>query len=249
MKDNFSINSDAYLQYRPLYPDDFFNFLGTIQTNSENAWDCGTGNGQVAQKLAKLYKNVFASDISQAQLENAVKLNNIKYSVQPAESTNFPNNFFDLIVVAQAVHWFNFDKFYAEVNRTAKNNALLVIMGYGRLQISNEIDTLLDNFYYNIIGSYWDEERKYIDENYQTIPFPFEELNAPKFENAYDWTIDHLIGYLGTWSAVKHYLKNKGINPVDLIYKDLKQAWGEIEKRQINFPLLLRIGEIKNISS
>jgi ubiquinone/menaquinone biosynthesis C-methylase UbiE len=246
MKDNFSLNSEAYFQYRPHYPDSFFNYLGTLQPEPENAWDCGTGNGQVARKLAGLYKNVYASDISQAQLDKAVKLTNITYSVQPAENTNFPNNFFDLIVVAQAVHWLDFDKFYAEVTRTAKDKALLVIIGYGRFNISNEIDILIDNFYHKIIGSYWDEERKYIDEHYQTLPFPFNEFMVPPFENTYNWPLDHVIGYLKTWSAVKHFLKDKGYNPVDLIYDDLKKAWGKIERRKINFPLLLRIGKIQN---
>lgn len=249
MKDNFSEDSDLYLQYRPTYPDTFFDYLKTIQTHSENAWDCGTGNGQVAQKLARLYKNVFASDISQTQLDNAVKLDNIQYSVQQAEKTNFPDNFFDLIIVAQATHWFNFDKFYLEVNRTAKNDALLVIIGYARLRISNELDKIIDNFYFNIIGSHWNKERKYLDENYQTIPFPFEELSVPEFNNTYEWTLEHLIGYLGTWSAVKHYEKDKGVNPVKLIYEDLKKAWGKTEKNIINFPILLRIGKTrKNIS-
>jgi len=227
MKDNFSTNSDLYLQYRPDYPEDFFGYLKAIRPDAENVWDCGTGNGQVAQRIARLYKNIFASDMSQSQLDNAIRLNNIYYSVQPAEKTSFPSDFFDLIVVAQAVHWFDFDKFYLEVNRTAKPNALLVIMGYGRLKISDEVDTVIDNFYLNIIGSHWDKERKYIDENYQTIPFPFEELPVPEFKNVYEWTFDHLIGYLGTWSAVKHYIKDKGTNPLDLIYKDLKRTWGQ----------------------
>jgi methylase of polypeptide subunit release factors len=62
MKDNFSTNSDSYLQYRPDYPEDFFAYLKALQSDSENVWDCGTGTGQVAQKLAGRYKNVFASD-------------------------------------------------------------------------------------------------------------------------------------------------------------------------------------------
>jgi hypothetical protein len=153
-----------------------------------------------------------------------------------------------LIIVAQAVHWFDFDRFYLEVNRTAKKNALLVIIGYSRLKISNQLDNIIDNFYFNVIGNHWDKERKYIDENYQTIPFPFEEVKVPKFKNVYQWTFEHLTGYLETWSAVKHFIKDKGINPVDSVYEDLKHAWGQTDKRIINFPLLLRIGRIKNIS-
>ena len=245
MKDNFSIQSDKYARYRPAYPAAFFEYLQTIITGFDNAWDCGTGNGQVAEKLARFFKAVYATDISQKQLDNAIQLPNIYYSLQPAEQTNFKENFFDLVIVAQAVHWFNFEKFYAEVNRTAKNNAWIVILGYGMLSISPGLDTILDRFYHDIVGEYWDKERKYVDEHYQTIPFTFEEIKTPVFRNDYEWALDHVTGYLETWSAVNHYKKQNGTNPLDLIYNDLKAEWGETDKKIVRFPLLLRIGRIK----
>src|SRR5215471_13440479 len=103
MKDNFSSQSDQYAKYRPTYPRDLFDYLNFIVPNKQNAWDCGTGNGQVAYELAKTFENVFATDISEAQLDNAIQADNIIYSIQPAEKTNFENNLLDLIVVAQAI--------------------------------------------------------------------------------------------------------------------------------------------------
>ncbi|WP_298225191.1 class I SAM-dependent methyltransferase [Flavobacterium sp.] len=243
MKDNFSTASDQYALYRPTYPEAFFSYLNSLIPNPKTAWDCGTGNGQVAVKLSPFFENVYATDISEAQINQAPKLDNIHYSVQAAEQTDFPDNTFDLIVVAQAIHWFDFEKFYREVNRTAKDNALLVVIGYGRLEISTEIDALISTFYEDIIGTYWDAERRYIDEHYRTIPFPFEEISAPHFNNSYEWNFDHLIGYLNTWSAVKHYIKTNNINPLDLIAEDLKLAFGN-QTRHVNFPLLLRIGKV-----
>lgn len=243
MKDNFSTASDQYAQYRPSYPDAFFDYLKTLLPSPKNAWDCGTGNGQVAVKLAGFFETVYATDISASQINQAPQLQNIDYSVQPAESSVFPTDFFDLIIVAQAIHWFEFEKFYTEVRRTAKQDALIVVIGYGRLTISPEIDALIDTFYHDVIGSYWDAERRYIDEHYQTIPFPFEEIVAPQFSNTYEWSVDHALGYLSTWSAVKHYRKAHGVNPVDALAKDLKPIFREVAK-QVNFPLLLRIGTI-----
>lgn len=244
MKDNFSTNSDKYAKYRPKYPSDFFEFLNSILPNKKNSWDCGTGNGQVACELAKIFENVFATDISQAQIDNAIKAKNIFYSVQPAETTNFDNGKFDLIVVAQAIHWFDFDKFYAEVKRTVKNNALLCVVGYSRVKINEQIDNLITDFYTNIIGSYWDKERKYIDENYTTIPFPFDEIQTPNFVNSQNWTLEHLIGYLNTWSAVKHFIKKNNYNPIDILQKDIEQHWSNELTKEVHFPLLLRIGRI-----
>lgn len=244
MKDNFSTQSDKYAKFRPTYPSELFEFLNENVQEKRNAWDCGTGNGQVAFELAKTFDNIFATDISQQQIDNAIQVDNILYSLQPAEQTNFDNEQFDLVVVAQAIHWFHFEKFYAEVKRTAKENALFCVVGYGRLEISNQIDNVIEDFYNNIIGKYWDKERKYIDENYQTIPFPFDEIQTPNFAITKHWTLEHLIGYLNTWSAVKHFIKQNNYNPVDKLQKDIEQLWGNEPIKQVHFPLLLRVGRI-----
>ncbi|MEZ4903978.1 MAG: class I SAM-dependent methyltransferase [Spirosomataceae bacterium] len=244
MKDNFSIQSDKYAKYRPTYPSALFEFLNTKVQDKLNAWDCGTGNGQVAYELAKTFENVFATDISQQQIDTALLANNILYSVQPAEQTNFDDGLFDLIVVAQAIHWFDFGKFYAEVRRTAKADALLCVVGYGRLEISKQIDDIITDFYDHVIGKYWDKERKYIDEHYQTIPFPFDEIQTPNFVITKQWTLAHLIGYLNTWSATKHFIKQNGYNPIEELQKDIEQLWGNQQSKQVQFPLLLRVGRI-----
>jgi SAM-dependent methyltransferase len=242
-KDNFSSQSDQYAKYRPGYPAAFFEYLNTILTGTQNAWDCGTGNGQVATVLAKMFDTVYATDISQSQLDNAAHADNIIYSVQAAEQTDFPDHHFDLVVVAQAIHWFDFEKFYAEVKRTCKENALLVVIGYGVLHISPEIDAVIGRFYKNVIGPYWDKERRYIDEQYLTIPFPFEEIQTPQFSNTYTWTIERLIGYLNTWSAVKHFTRQNGMNPVDDLRKEIAAVWMQ-DEIEVSFPLLLRVGRV-----
>ena len=245
MKDNFSTQSEQYAKYRPTYPPALFDYLKSIITNRENAWDCGTGNGQVAAELSIFFKQVYATDISQQQIDLAVQSHNIEYSLQPAEKTNFPNHFFDLVIVAQAIHWFDFEKFYAEVRRTSKPNAFIVVTGYGGLEVAPEIDQIKKEFYKNVVGPYWDKERKYIDENYTTIPFPFKEIQAPALVNKFEWDIDHLIGYINTWSAVKHFIKQNGYNPVDKIYSSIEQYWGKERIREVCFPLLLRIGLVQ----
>ncbi len=245
MKDNFSAESDKYAKYRPRYPEDLFGYLKSIVPARQNAWDCGTGNGQVAYELARIFDNVFATDVSHAQIENARQAMNIAYSVQPAEKTNFGNRQFDLIVVAQAIHWFDFERFYAEVRRTAKENAFICVVGYGRIEITEQINNLITLFYNNVIGAYWDKERKYIDEGYKTIPFPFKEIEAPNFVNKLHWDFEHLIGYLNTWSAVKHFIRENGYNPIDQLKRELEHHWDKNQIREVCFRLLLRIGQIQ----
>lgn len=244
MKDHFSSQSGRYAKFRPTYPSDLFDYLNSIVPNKEAAWDCGTGNGQIAGELAKTFDSMYATDISQSQINNAIQKDNITYSVQPAENTDFDNQLFDLIIVAQAIHWFNFEKFYVEVRRTAKKHATLCVVGYGRVTISEQIDRIITHFYSNILGDYWDKERTYIDENYATIPFPFEEMETPAFENTHHWSLEHLVGYLNTWSAVKHFINQNGHNPVNEVEAELKQHWEEAEVKEVTFPILLRVGTI-----
>lgn len=246
MKDNFSTHSDKYAKFRPTYPSEFFDYLDSIIQEKKNAWDCGTGTGQVAHELSKIFDNVFATDISQSQIDNAYIAENIKYSVQPAEKTNFNSQKFDLITVSQAIHWFDFEKFYAEVKRTAKENAKLCVVGYGLIEITPQIDTVITEFYTKILGKYWDEERKYVDENYATIPFPFDEIQTPRFENKHQWDLEHFIGYTNTWSSVKHYIKHNNHNPVEDLEIKLKQYWKNGENKEVKFPILLRIGKINS---
>lgn len=242
MKDNFSTRSADYKRYRPTYPAEVFEFIKKQLKGFENAWDCGTGNGQVANKLSSLFKTVEATDISENQIENAPQKKNINYSIQPAEQTNFENEKFDLIITAQAIHWFEFDKFYSEVKRCLKPDGIFVVLGYGLFTSTPETNKIIKYFYEQVIGPYWDSERKYLDEAYQSIPFPFEEIPCPHFEQKYNWSIQHLLGYLRTWSAVKHYERIQNKDAVSIIEKELKEVFGAQNK--VIFPILFRMGKI-----
>ena len=247
MKDNFSTQSDQYAKYRPTYPPELFAYINELIPVKQTAWDCGTGNGQMAFELAKTFQFVFATDISAAQIQNAAQAPNIAYSVQPAESNNLASEMFDLITVAQAIHWFQFESFYAEVKRTAKQGALLCVLGYGKLKIDPKVDELIEHFYEHIIGPYWDPERRYIDEAYATIPFPFTEIKTPSFVNNLTWTFEQLMGYLNTWSAVKHFISQNGYNPVEALQKELALiwGWGRVAKGGISFVIKDRSNHLK----
>ena len=243
MKDNFSSESAKYAQFRPTYPDALFEYLLTLVPGRTQAWDCGTGNGQMAQVLAGVFEEVSATDISRQQIDNAVVLPNIRYSVQPAERTDFPDTTFDLITVAQAIHWFDFDAFYAEASRTLKPGGLLAVIGYGLLQIDPALDVVIGGFYRDVVGPFWDKERHYVDEGYRTIPFPYADLPAPAFSIDFEWTLDHLLGYIGTWSAVRHYRKTRGEDPLAQIEPQLRKVWGNAAAcKKGHFPILLRVG-------
>lgn len=242
MKDNFSDNTPAYARFRPGYPEELVHYLLEHTPVHKTAWDCGTGNGQLAKKLAPHFDTVYATDISLPQLDQAMAADNIIYRQSPAEKTNFSDKQFDLVTVAQAVHWFRFDAFYQEVYRTLKDDGLLLITGYSLLHVNPEIDQVIRHFYTDIVGPYWDRERKYIDELYLTIPFPFQDIPSPQLEQKYLWNLEQLIGYLYTWSAVKHFTNQEGKDPVLLIKDALATLWGAETMREVSFPTLIRAG-------
>lgn len=242
MKDLFSNHSKQYAQFRPVYPDSLYKFIFSHVNEFNTAWDCGTGNGQAAQALATTFKTVLATDISVEQMNNAHKANNILYSVG-GEQTTFPDQSINLVTVAQAIHWFDRTKFYQEVVRVAKPGAIFAVWGYGLLRINNSIDPLIQSFYTNKIGSYWDKERHLIDEHYKTILFPFEEIKAPEFNFSLLWTREQLQGYLATWSAVQKYLHTNKTNPVIPLMEEIKQHWLQ-DTMTITFPLFLRLGRV-----
>src|SRR5258705_2912822 len=190
MKDNFSRQADIYAKYRPAYPQELFDFLFRHINHKMSAWDCATGNGQTAKVLAKHFDKVFATDISPKQIDTAEQCPNIYYSVQPAEKTDFSDNSFDLVTVSQALHWFATDEYYSEVKRVSKPNSVFVAWSYSLLSVSPVIDDLVRSYYANVVGPYWDAERKYVDEEYRTIPFPFKEIMTPAFSMDYYWTIE-----------------------------------------------------------
>jgi SAM-dependent methyltransferase len=245
-KDHFSGGAAEYTRYRPTYPPGLFAWLSGLNDRHYLAWDCGCGNGQAAIGLAPYYDRVTATDPSRQQIENAIPHERVGYRVAPAEDSGLDPSSIDMVVVAQALHWFDFERFYAEVCRVAAPGGVLAAISYGEVRISGAPDLVVSRFYHDLVGPFWPPERHYVDEHYTTIPFPFVEIDAPSFEMAMEWDLVQLAGYLGTWSAVKEYKRLQGVNPLELIAEELAAAWGDpVRVRRISWPLALRVGRIR----
>lgn len=243
-KDLFSTQSKAYAQFRPSYPKELFDYILQFVEEKKLAWDCATGNGQAAKILADCFEKVEASDISKAQINNAVKKPNIQYHICPAEKTPFTDNSFDLITVAQAYHWLNWKKFHDEATRAGKNNSVIAVWGYSNFSTDDKkVNELLHQFYYDIIFSYWDAERRHVENNYESVEFNFHLLPSKSFSTDLIYTKKHLIGYLQSWSAVQNYIKANSSSPIDVILDNLDSIWKE-ETKKVHFPIFLKIGRI-----
>jgi ubiquinone/menaquinone biosynthesis C-methylase UbiE len=192
MKDNFFIQSGLYTIYRPDYPDEIYNFLLSLVPSKQAAWDCGTGKGQVAKVLANHFDKVHTTDISEQQLNQGVKKENIFHAFSAAEKTLFSDNSFDLVTVAQANTLVDFKAFYNEVKRTLKHGGLSVVIAFGLLKINVDTDIIINHLNTRIIQDYRDKKRRHTDKNYPTIPFSFKELKSLQFKIEFEWTLERI---------------------------------------------------------
>lgn len=241
MLDRFSTQAAQYARYRIDYPPALYDFLLAHTAQRQQAWDCATGNGQVAAVLAAHFKHVDATDSSAAQLTQATQQLNITYQKATAEHTPFAAAAFDLITVAQAVHWFEAEAFNQEVRRVARPGATVAEWGYGLVQVHETIDPLIRQFYAGTMRPYWDENRWHIDDAYARIPFPFEAVQHAQFEVRRQWSAEWFLNYLRTWSSVVQYEKQHGQDPVLLVADELTRLWGA-QEREVRFPVFLRLG-------
>ncbi len=245
-KDHFSGVSAGYRAFRPGYPAALFEWLASAAPARERAVDLGCGTGQASVALAERFAEVIALDPSADQIARAEPHPRVRYGVAPAEETGLQDGSVDLAIAAQALHWFDPARLYPELRRIARPGALFAAFTYDLCRVDAAVDAVIDPFYRDVIGPYWPPERAHVDAGYRTLEFPLHELGAPSFQLEESWDLDHVIGYLGTWSAVSAYRKQTGRDPIALIKEPLLSAWGPPKQhRPVRWRLTLRAGRIR----
>lgn len=241
--DHFSAVAAGYARYRPGYPPALYEWLAGLPVGRSLAWDCATGNGQAAVGLAAHFERVVATDLSASQVAQAVRHPQVEYSVAPAEASGLSDGAVELVTVAQALHWLDLPAFYAEVRRVLAPGGAVVAWCYNLLDVDPRVNAVIGRYYSQVVGVYWPPERRLLEAGYRTVPFPFREIEPPHFEMTAEWTLDHLLGYLATWSATERYRRARGEDPLEAIAGDLRSAWGDPEQsRPVRWPLNLRAG-------
>jgi len=239
-KDLFSERPDAYARYRPTYPPALFAWLAAQVPSAKLAIDVGTGNGQAAVALAEHFERVIGLDPSEAQLGSARRHPRVEYRSSRAEQLATADASADAIYVAQALHWFQHGAFFGEVRRVLAPGGVLAVSCYELSKITPEIDAVVMELYQGYLDAYWEPERKLVETGYRTIDFPFPERAVPAFDMRAAWTLEDLVGYLGTWSPLKRFRSERGFDPLEAIVPAPRAAWGEARERTVVWPLTVR---------
>lgn len=243
--DHFSHGSAAYRRHRPTYPPELFAALAALAPSTAAAWDGATGNGQAAVGLGGRFARVIASDPSASQIAQATRHPRVRYFVGRAEESALREASVDLVTVAQAIHWFDLDRFYREVERVAKPGAVLAAWCYDLVRITPGVDRCVDRFYTEVVGPHWPKERAHVESHYRELPFPFEEVAPPRCTMRARWNLGGLLGYVETWSALKAYREARRVDPLPDLAARVAAAWGDSQRRRgVVWPLYFRIGRV-----
>ncbi len=245
-QDHFSSVARRYADFRPGYPTALFDFLAGLVPPSAVVWDCACGSGQATADLARRFSRVMATDASAEQIGAARAIPNVDFRVAPAEQSGLPEKSAHLITVAQALHWFDLTRFYAEARRVLQAGGWLAAWAYGVNHLDDpRVETVVQDFYADTLGPYWPPERKLVEDGYRTLPFPFSEATPPPLHMQEHWTLDQLLGYFSSWSATQRFIEATGRNPLDPLREALGSVWGDsAQPRRITWPLAMRLGRI-----
>ena len=142
-EDKFNHLADIYEKYRPSYPEKYVkDIIATCHLNSESlVADIGAGTGILTRQL--LHNNLKVVGVEpnpdMRKLLKKLEANkNFKAVEGTAEHTNLEDHSIDLIVVAQAFHWFDKEKFKKECKRILKPNGSVWIL-WNQLDENKEI--------------------------------------------------------------------------------------------------------------
>lgn len=245
-KDRFSVISDQYARFRPIYPQDLYEAILEHVPVKDLALDCGTGNGQAAESLAHYFSTVYATDISKEQLSKAPQIKNVHYEVLPGHKApnEIADNSVDLITSAQAAHWFDEHAFAEMAHNKLKPDGVIAIWGYGVHESADKVLTAaIHNFAFDVLGSYWDPEPKKIWAGYKDFYWPFEDIKIPDLFLTTSWNLSQTIGYFKSWSAGKKFIDAQGEEAFIRNTQAIVDAWGNpSEIKELFVKLVNKVG-------
>ena len=222
----FGDNADDYRAFRPHYPDALFAWLASAARQDRLAWDCGAGSGQAALGLSRHFTRVLATDPIPGSWRSRQKspMSTIVWrarktisacarrsisSPAPVRSTGSTCRIFTQTRGAPCAPrgssrhgpMTGRERMSSRSTRSCAGSKRIFSAPSGR----------------RIRRSYFDR--------YETLPFPFKEIDCPPFHTPVARSKGDLVSFLKTWSAVEKYRLHYGRDPLALVDRELEEAW------------------------
>ena len=242
---SFGTQAAHYAAARPTYPAALFDWIAAEAPERERVWDVGTGSGQAARALAGRFEQVHATDLDAAQLTAASLHPNVSYAQGSAHEPGLPADSVDAVTVATALHWFDFARFWPEVQRVARPGAVFAAWTYHRIEADADVMARLVEPVLSVIDPYWSEGNRLSWRGYppDEIGFPFEPLTAPDFACELGWAPAQLTAFLRSWSAHARAREAGHGAQLERVEREAVTALG-LAPRAIRLPLAMRAGRI-----
>lgn len=235
--DLFSGHAPLYAASRPTYPERVVADLASLAPSRVQAMDVGTGNGQSALLLARHFDQVHATDASAAQIAEAFPHERVRYAVEPAEQSSLPDASCDLILAAQAAHWFDPDRFGAEARRVLKPGGIVAAIGYGWWYVDPEVDAIICELLLERIEPHWLPGNWLLIDGYRDLRLPGEEVRLTPSAIHLAWERRDLEAYVLSWSVIQKL----GTHVTANAFAALRDVWPDGQKRHITMPIVSRV--------
>mgnify|MGYP000203396110 CR=1 FL=1 len=246
MRSYFNTASDMYSKARPTYPAELYFWLSKQVPGHSLVWDSACGTGQASVDLAAYFECVEASDISESQVAEATPNRKINYHVCPSEITPFKDNSFDVVCVAHALHWFDLDSFWVELERVMKPGGLFACWGYNWIRLGEHEDDVMDRYILKKLQPYWKSESKSLWREYKDIRFPLTMMDVPKFELTQNWSMYRVFEYIRSWSATTLLIESDGDQFIEDAWNEMLKLWGDpLQKKTIKLPFFVKAGRFE----
>ena len=152
IENRFSDRVDNYVKYRPHYPEKVFDFLAEEKILQPDfiVADVGSGTGISAEVLLQKKHTVYGIEPNKEMRAAAERIlqadGNFKSVAGTAEQTTLPNASVNMILVAQAFHWFDRAKTQTEFKRILKPEGYTVLVWNDRQTDTTDFLKVYEDF-------------------------------------------------------------------------------------------------------
>lgn len=239
----FSGHATTYAAYRPTYPKALYDWLTQLAPGRDQAWDVGTGNGQVAVALAERFARVTVTDPSVAQLGAATAHPRVTYREATYDS-GLRDGAAQLVTVGQALHWFDLDAFFSELRRVLAPGGVFAAFAYVHSSVTPVVDAVTRQYHDVTCAKHWAPEHHLIRAGYRSMSLPIVEVEAPPLEIRAPMSVEQYLGFHRSWSATQRLLAAGGEAAVLAYERAVVAAWGDAPTRDVVWPMFVRAGTL-----